>query len=144
MKKILLLLFPLLLLSCNNTGDEPDEPKEGTVKTYDLWVYPSHKYDLTLEIWLSRATIEIPKSDNFDEPIKIWGIPINDENREVFSLHYWDGETIHVYGQSKYYEIRGMQENKHYRIECIDEIPEILEEQVESIDIDIKSVSDYK
>lgn len=47
MKKIVLFLMPLLLLSCNNTKeDEPKEPEKE--KYYELWFYPSNYYDLTL------------------------------------------------------------------------------------------------
>lgn len=37
-----------------------------------------------------------------------------------------------------------MKENEYYRISCIDEISELVEEQVESIDIDIRCISSYK
>ena len=36
-----------------------------------------------------------------------------------------------------------MKENERYRINCIDKIGEIVEENVESIDIDIKCLSNY-
>ena len=130
MKKIVLFLLPLLLLSCNNTKEnEPKEPEKEVQKYYELWFYPSRYHDLTLDFWISRKTTTILASEKY-EPVKI-SVPINKEN-------------IHIYGQSKYYEIRGMKENEYYRIECNDEIPDIVEEQVESIDIDIKCISSYK
>lgn len=118
-----------MLLSCNNTKEnEPKEPEKEVQKYYELWFYPSRYHDLTLDFWISRKTTTIPASEKY-EPVKI-SVPINKENREVFSLHWWDGEHIHIYGQSKYYEIRGMKENEYYRISCIDEISELVEEQV--------------
>ena len=44
MKKIVLFLLPLLLLSCNNTKEnEPKEPEKEVQKYYELWFYPSPK-----------------------------------------------------------------------------------------------------
>lgn len=138
MKKLIFLLFPILLLSCNKLGDDLVEE---TKKTYELWFYPSSTYDLTLHFLVSNKTYRLFSTTKY-EPVKIT-LPINQDNREVFSLYSYDGH-IRIFGQSKYYEIRGMKENEHYRISCIDKIGEIVDEHVESIDIDIKSVSDYK
>lgn len=141
MKKIVLFLMLLLLLSCNNTKeDEPKEPEKE--KYYELWFYPSNYYDLTLYFFNADKAYTLYSSMEY-EPVKIY-VPMNKENREVFTLYSYDGSHIRIFGQSKYYEIRGMKENERYRINCIDKIGEIVEENVESIDIDIKCISNYK
>lgn len=96
MKKIVLFLLPLLLLSCNNTKEnEPKEPEKEVQKYYELWFYPSRYHDLTLDFWISRKTTTIPASEKY-EPVKI-SVPINKENRERFFLSIGGTENTFIF-----------------------------------------------